>query len=280
MQQRTQLYHSFTEDFVASAQQDYQLPEGYVWLDESALFRFQAAIARGLGFLYASCYTKLVLGMRFANREVLRQAGAGGCFIYANHTQPIGDACMPLLAARPKRAYVVVSPANFKVAGIGPFLPWLGALPTSGTVAGTRQLLEAVKARLAQGHAVTVYPEGHLWPWNTGIRPLAASAFSLPASLGYPVFAMTNTYHARKHGGKPRCTVWLDGPFWPDASLPKRQRKEQLRDAVQAAMLARAATSDCALVRYEPAEGAPAMPTAAAPSPPAAAPGLQGGEAA
>ena len=257
----TRVYRSFSDDFVESEEQDYRLPDDYVWVDESRAFRAQAAVARALGLLFSKAYCSLALGLRVEGREAVAPVAAkGGCFLYANHTQPIGDACVPLLVARPRRSYVVISPANLKVKGIGPLLPWLGGLPLPDTVAGGKRLSEAVRTRLSQGHAVTVYPEGHLWPWHVGIRPLPAAAFGWPVATGRPVFALTSTYHARPHRSTPRCVVYVDGPFYPDNTLPRPARKERLRDEVQEAMLARAATSDCAHVRYVPAPGAPAMP--------------------
>ena len=258
----TRVYRSFADDFTESSEQDYRVPDDYVWVDESRRFRAQAKVARAAGWVISTVYCKVALGLRIEGREKLDETAreGNGYFLYGNHTQPVGDACIPFLCAWPRRSYVVVSPANFKVPVIGPFLKWLGALPTSDTLAGAKQLDAAVKTRLSQGHAITVYPEAHLWPWHVNIRPLPASAFSLPVATDRPVFAMTNTYHARTSGKRPRCTVWVDGPFYPDHALPRAARKEKLRDEVQAAMMARAATSDCEYIRYVPAEGAPAMP--------------------
>ena len=257
----TVAYESFADDFVSSTQQDYALPADYTWLDESRAFRVKAAIARACGHMFAACYCRLALSQRIENRHVLDEAAAhGGCFLYGNHTQPIGDACTPLLAAHPARAYVVVSPANFKTPVIGPALSYLGALPTATTLAGGKQLMAAVRARLAQGNVVTVYPEAHVWPWHAHVRPLSTSAFALPVATGRPVFTMTRVYEQRRLRARPRSRVYIDGPFTPDESLPAPERKRALRDDVEQAMRARSGMGTAEHIRYEPAPGAPAIP--------------------
>lgn len=260
-QVETRVYRSFSDDFVESSDQGYRLPDDYVWVDESRSARAKAMILRAVGFIAAECYCKAALGMRFENRQVLDSvATQGGFFLYANHTQLLGDTCMPLIAVHPNRAYVLVSTSNLGIPVLGPLLPSLGALPVPDNLEQTKKLKAAVEKRLEQGYVVAVYPEAHLWPWNTGIRALPASAFSFPASTLRPVYTLTTTYQKRRLRKKPRSVVYVDGPFQPDPNLPKRERKERLRDEVQSAMVARSKQSTVSYVRYIPDEGAPEMP--------------------
>ena len=64
---------------------------------------------------------------------------------------------------------------------------------------------------------------------------------------------MTVTYKKRHIGKKPAAVVHIDGPFYPDESLPPRRRAAALRDTVYAAMLERSRGSDTEYIRYEPA---------------------------
>lgn len=49
-------------------------------------------------------------------------------------------------------------------------------------------------------------------------------------------------------------TLYVDGPFFPDASLSPGAARDKLRDEVYAAMTARAEKSECDLVTYVRAE--------------------------
>ena len=251
----TRIYHSYSDDFVETADQEYELPADYRWIDDSRSGKVKYAVLHGVGLVIASVYDKIILGRRVHDRDAIKRyhkEDGGGYFIYANHTQPVGDATLPMLLSFPKRAYVIVSPANLGIPVLGPLLPYLGALPTPSNMQGLKELDEAVEQRLSEGSAIMVYPEAHLWPWHTGIRPLPISAFSFPVATGRPVFTATTTYHESRFRKHPCATVYVDGPFYPDESLPKAKRKRKLRDEVQAAMERRAALSTCEYVHYEP----------------------------
>ena len=65
-----------------------------------------------------------------------------------------------------------------------------------------------------------------MWPYYTGIRPFTDASFSYPAHTGTPVFAMTTCYQKRKIGSFPKTVTFIDGPFYPDESLPMAERKK------------------------------------------------------
>ena len=48
------------------------------------------------------------------------------------------------------------------------------------------------------------------------------------------------TFQKRRFFKKPGITVYVDGPFFPDESLPLKAAQKKLRDEVHAAMKARA----------------------------------------
>ena len=53
-------------------------------------------------------------------------------------------------------------------------------------------------------------------------------------------FAMTTCYQKRKIGSFPKTVTFIDGPFYPDESLPMAERKKVLRDQCYNAMKDRA----------------------------------------
>lgn len=178
----------------------------------------------------------------------------GGMVVYANHTQMIGDVFTPILVCRPKRGYTIVSPANLGLPVIGKILPDLGALPIPGDFRHMKQFTKAVQERLAQGGCVFVYPEAHVWPYCTYIRPYPDTAFSYAVENHVPAFCMTTTYQKRKHGKTPRQTVYLDGPFYADETLSRHEQRKKLHDEVYACMLERSKESNFEYIIYRPAE--------------------------
>ena len=51
---------------------------------------------------------------------------------------------------------------------------------------------------------------------------------------------MTTCYQRRKIGAFPKTVTYIDGPFYPDESLPVAERKKKLRDQCYNAMKSRA----------------------------------------
>jgi 1-acyl-sn-glycerol-3-phosphate acyltransferase len=249
---KTCYYASYEEDFVESGNQDFALPEDYRWTPVGIGGKVASSLAWALGLLVAYPFCKLHLHARFTGAERLKASGDRGAFVYCNHTQPVGDALMPALPIFPKRNFTVVSPANLGIPVLGRILPALGALPVPGTLAGLRKLDAAIEQRIEEGAFVVIYPEAHVWPWFTGIRPFPDTSFAYPVKLGVPAFSMTTTYERRRGKDKPRAHVYVDGPFWPNPSLGKKGQREDLKDRVRSCMERRADNSDCSYVEYLP----------------------------
>ena len=247
----TRQYRTFTDDFIEAKDQDYAIPEGYKWVRTSLGARIASALLYGAAAVFSSVYCRLCLHMHIENAQVLRQARQSGAFIYANHTQPLGDVFIPALAALPRRVYVVVSPANLSIPVIGRLLPYLGALPLPDDLAAYKNFIKAVDRRIAEGHAVGIYPEAHIWPYYTKIRPFKDDSFHYPVRLGAPVFCFTNTYQKRKRGKKPKIVTYVDGPFFADESVPARERKTELRNRVYDCMVERSKNSNLILIEYK-----------------------------
>lgn len=244
-------YRSFTDDFIESKNQGFRLPENYSWIREGLLYRMASGIIYLLGVIFAFFYCRFGLHVKIKNKAVFRQCRDTGFFLYGNHTQPVGDAFLPILALIPKRVYAIVSPANLGIPVLGAILPPLGALPLPESFHGMKKLNEAIRQRIQERSCVVLYPEAHVWPWYTGIRPFPSVSFGFPVEQGVPSFSMTTTYQKRKPGKKPGIMVYLDGPFYPDNSLSKKEQKNKLRDEIYRCMVLRSEKSTCQYILYE-----------------------------
>ena len=227
------------------------IDENYCYVDSRLWWRVRRFVAyRLIAMPVAFFYCKLALHSTFRNRKLLKKVKGQGCFVYGNHTQQIGDPFLPNLMLCPKSVYMIVHPNNVSMPVLGKITPFLGALPLPSNLKAMRNFKEAINTRIAQKNFVMIYPEAHIWPFYTGIRDFPATSMKYPVELNAPSFAMTTTYRKRLFGRKPRTVTYLDGPFYPDESLPPRARAQALRDQIYETMVSRSRESDCEYIRY------------------------------
>ena len=246
--QKTIYYNDELNDEFSSAVITPEIIDGdYKYIQNKAASWFlYNIVARPLAYAYA----KLVYRQKTAGRKKLREYRKRGVFIYGNHTQAGGDPLIPNVFCFPKRVYFIVHPNNVSMPFFGAFMPYLGAIPLPDGMAAYRNYSAAVSQRISEGAAVVIYPEAHIWPYYTKIRNFPDTSFSYPCKLNTPVFCFTNTYKKQKYFKRPRIITYVDGPFFPDETVPAKQRAKALRDDVYNTMCRRAALSDCEYIRY------------------------------
>lgn len=221
--------------------------------ERSALSRifWYRIVALPLAFLYMKVY----FHHKIVNKEVLRQAKGQPYFMYGNHTHFAADALVPTLANLPRPVSVIVHPNNVSMPFLGRITPSLGALPLPDDGEAAKNFMRALKRRMEKKQCVMIYPEAHIWPYYTDIRPFKDLSFRYPVSYRVPVFSLTNTYQKRKFGKRPKMVTYIDGPFYPDESLSAKEQKRQLRDMVYGRMKERAENNEVVCIRYEKIKG-------------------------
>ncbi len=228
-----------------------KIDKSYVYLSANPFWKlgrffFYRIIATPIAFLYS----KLALGQRVKNKRALRGYRRRGFFLYVNHTQQIGDPFMPNVALFPKSVYMIVHPDNVSMPVLGRITPYLGALPTPTSIGAMKNFRNAVEKRVLEGNCITIYPEAHIWPYYTGIRNFPSTSMSFPVDFEEPSFTMTNTYQKRLFFKRPRVISYIDGPFFPDTSLPKREQADELRNRIYEKMKERSLLSTVEYIRY------------------------------
>ncbi len=177
MAKKIYTFKTFEDDFF-DAGKPHELSPDYEYIKTDFLSCLKAKIVYGLAVLFGGIYCKLFLHTKYVGAEKLRKH-KGGFILYGNHTQPVGDVFIPALACLPKRIYTVVSPANFDIPISGKILRPLGALPLPSTLGGMKAFSKAMKTRIEK-HPIIIYPEAHVWPYYTEIRPFADGEFKYP----------------------------------------------------------------------------------------------------
>ena len=107
---------------------------------------------------------KLHFSHKIINKEVLKQAGNSGFYLYGNHTHFLADAMIPTLVNYPRETAVIVHPNNVSMPVLGRITPYLGALPLPDDRGAMKHFLEALTWHTDHGDCIMIYPEAHIWP--------------------------------------------------------------------------------------------------------------------
>lgn len=198
----------------------------------------------------ATFYSKIILRQKIVNKGLLKKFKFTGYFLYGNHTHDLGDALMPHFTNFPKHNYIIVHANNVSMPVLGKLTPHLGALPLPDTKGAYKSFMSAIDQRIHEKKCVIIYPEAHIWPYYTKIRPFTDVSFTYPTRLDVPSFCFTNTYQKRKLSKKPRVVTYIDGPFYANTDLSPKEQRKHLRDQVYECMVERAKNSDIEYIKY------------------------------
>ena len=225
------------------------IDENYIYLHKNILWRFVAFILHNIVIPpIRVIYTKLKFKIKFIGKEKLKKYKKQGYFVYVNHTQEFADTLVPSIPIFPKRNYFIVNPENVSIRGLGNSIQMIGAIPIPINKLAMKNFIEAIQ-KLCQKNAITIYPEAHIWPYYTKIRPFKDVSFAYPIKFNKPTFCMTNTYQKRKNG-KVKIVTYIDGPFFWDNSLSKKDQKADLRNKVYNTMVERSKNSNFEYIKY------------------------------
>ncbi len=201
-------------------------------------------------------YGRVIFRQKFVGREKLKKYKKEAYFLYGNHTQALGDALLQTRLPWPRSTYILVHPNNLAIPVLGKWTPALGGLPLPDDMSAYKSFLTAIRNRISEGHPVVIYPEAHIWPYYTKIRPFLDTSFRYPVELGVPSFCFVNTYHKQKFFKRPQLITYIDGPFFPQEDLKLRDRKKALRDQIYDRMVELAKHSDVEVIKYVRKEAA------------------------
>ena len=200
-------------------------------------------------------YAKLKFRVKYIGKEKLKKYKKEGYFVYANHTQVFADTFLTSNAIYPKRNYLIVNPENVSMKFLGNFVQMFGAIPIPNNKDGMKNFLSAIKYHIQKEHSITIYPEAHIWPYYTKIRPFKTVSFRYPIELEKPVFCITNTYQKRGKN-KVKITSYIDGPFFVNKEIKGiKEQKRDLRDRVYNTMVERSKQSNYEVIKYVKKKG-------------------------
>lgn len=255
MKQKEIIYYKdeLNEEFSTAKIVPRKIDENYKYIHKSVIwnaiaFLLQNVLSVPIKFLYA----KIKFKIKYVGKEKLKTYKKQGCFIYGNHTQIFADTFITSNTNYPKKNFFIVNPENVSMKFLGNIVEMLGAIPIPSNKEAMKNFLEVIEKRIKDGNSVTIFPEAHIWPYYTKIRPFKTVSFKYPVQLNVPTFSVTNTYQSYgKNNDKVRIVTYVDGPFFPDDECKTMKEKQQnLRDKVYKKMVERSQNSNIEVIKY------------------------------
>lgn len=230
-----------------------KIDEHYCYIHKNPLWNIVSFILQnGLSMPVKVLYAKTKFKIQYVGKWKLKDFKNTGYFIYVNHTQPFADTFIPSIANYPKRNFFIVNPENVSMKGLKTIVEMLGAIPVPDNKKAMKKFLEVIKKRIENKSSITIYPEAHIWPYYTKIRPFKEVSFKYPIELNKPTFCMTNTYQAYgKNKDKVKIVTYIDGPFFSNKKLNIKKQKQELRDRVYNCMVERSENSNIEYIKYK-----------------------------
>lgn len=236
---KTYYYHDLLNDDFANTNIDtIRLPDDYKYVERNIIYKFFEQLLRLIVYPIIYLILKLGYGLSYKNLSLLRKVKNQGYFLYSNHTNYMMDAYNPHIIPLPYKAEIIVNPDAVSIPGIKTIVKMLGAFPVPSSMKGMKNFCEGIDYLIRKKHVITIYPEAHIWPYYTDIRPFGTQSFHYPVNANAPCFTFTNIYKKRiiPFIKFPKVVTYIDGPFYPDMSLGKKERIQKLRDDVYNAM--------------------------------------------
>lgn len=178
---------------------------------------------------------------KIIGKEKLKLTKKEAYFMYGNHTLEFEDAFVFQYFDH-KEKFVITHPNNVSMKFLGKITPCLGALPLPSNMKAYKNFLNAIDYHIKHNHPIVIYPEAHIWPFYTDIRPFKDTSFHYPIKANVKTYCFTNTYQKTKNN-KFKLVTYIDGPF--EAST-----KEELRDLVYNQMKERSKNSNFEKIKY------------------------------
>ena len=233
MKSKTFYYESFSDDFAVTQNLHSDIvDEKYKYESKNPFYHIFAFIVYQIIVKpLAWVILKVWFGYRIKNKKVLRKCKNKGYFIYGNHTNYLPDAFTPNIL-RCRKNYIIVTSQTTSIKGIKLLVKALGATPLGDTYQAKKNLFRFMKGRIEKKQSITIYPEAHIWPYYTNVRPFDSVNIKYQLLLNAPCYTLSYCYSKRKMIKRPKLTVYVDGPFYPNNELDSKERLEDLTNLI------------------------------------------------
>lgn len=218
------------EDFAELPLERPKIDENYKFIRSNKINNFFSAI-----LYYGICKPVLSLicifaGIKVVNKKNMKQFRKKPVFIYANHTSYYDAFVIQAFVGGWKRTNIIGYSDTTKIPVAKNIARASGYLPIPSTLKGTQKLMEAIEHYTKLYQSILIYPEAHIWPTYTKIRPFVKTSFHYPAKLRLPIIPIVTVYRKSKISNNPKMTLVVGEPIYPVETYNDAQNKQYLRD--------------------------------------------------
>ncbi len=185
-------------------------------------------IAKPILYLYCVFH-----GIRVKGRRNLKKLDGHGCFIYANH---VGFSDVLKFQADifffHRRVNILGYSDSLSMPVVRNLTRALGylPLPLKGDLKNMMRLQEAFEFYIKKKQHILIFPEAHIWPYYTKVRPFRDGSFLYPAKCNAPILPVVTTWRKSKLSKKAKQTLYVLEPIFPKPGLSVNDNKEYLHD--------------------------------------------------
>lgn len=224
------IYYSdvYNDDFSKIIEGHPKLKENYKYKRDNKFYNFFSWI---LYWIIAKFFLPLIFFpvhfVTIKNRKKLKTLKKSGAFIYGNHTHWY-DAFQIQCKIRRKRVNIVgySDVTTYPIAN--KLVRSLGYIPLPDTMEQIKSFNDALDFYInKKKQHVLIYPEAHIWPYYTHIRPFKSASFHYPAKLNAPVVPIVTIWRKSKLGNMKETLIICD-PIFPKKELSVKENKEYL----------------------------------------------------
>ncbi|MBQ9266030.1 MAG: 1-acyl-sn-glycerol-3-phosphate acyltransferase [Bacilli bacterium] len=218
------------DDFEETNLKRIELPKDYKYTHRNIFFKLASWI---LYYFFAFPILGLYSffgGVKIKGRKNIKGLRKTGCFVYANHVSfyDVFDiqACVFLF----KRTNILGYTDALSNKVIAKIVPLIGYKPIPSSIETYKSFMKDLEIETKKGHNTLIYPEAHIWPYYTKIRPYVSASFKYPAKLNAPVIPITNCIRKSKISKRAKITLYIGKPIYPKAELSVKENQEYLRN--------------------------------------------------
>ena len=215
------------------------VPEGYKYKRTNPINNFFSGILyHGIAKPVLGLYC-LFKGIKIKGKRNIKKLGGKGAFIYSNHVSLV-DAFkfQSYVFFNKRRVNILGYPDTLTMPVVRNLARALGylPLPLSGDLRNMVALVDSFKFYLEKKQYILIYPEAHIWPYYTKVRNFHSGSFNYPAKLEAPVLPIVTTWRKTKLCKKPKQTLYILNPIFPDPTKSAAENKQMLYEKTLAAM--------------------------------------------
>lgn len=211
-----------------------ELPKDYKYIHTNIFFRafafwlywFVALPVLGLITLFGGISVK---GKDKIKK--LKKEGGFGAYFYMNHTSFWDMIVIQVRVAGFKRCNIIGYTDTLTLPRLVRFFAIaLGFVPLPSSLKDFRKFEECLKDTKDKKRFMIIFPEAHVWPYYTKIRPFIATSFKYPAKLEVPAVPLVTCYTKRRFSKKPKITIRVGDPVYPKKELSLNENKDYMRN--------------------------------------------------